>query len=80
MSLGLGMDVGAYSLSLDYVNATKNYFRAVSDDQTVIGVGVGTSLGDGVDLGLAFSNNSYNVAGTGAHTNYRAELELKISY
>jgi hypothetical protein len=81
MNIGLGMDVGAYNLTLDYVDSTKGYLdTAVSDKQTVIGVGASTSLGDGVDLGLSFSNNSYNVAGTGAHTNYRAGAELKITY
>jgi hypothetical protein len=81
MNVGLGMDVGSYALSLNYVDSTKTYLdTAVSDKQTVIEVGASTTLGDGVDLGLTFSNNSYNFAGTGAHTNYRAGAELKITY
>jgi predicted porin len=80
MNLGLGMSVGDYNLSLDYVNSSLDYFRAVSDEQTVIGVGASTSLGDGVTLSAKFSNNSYNVAGTGAHTNYRTEVGLKVVY
>jgi len=81
MSLGLGMDVGEYSLSVDYVDANKTYdATTVEDNQTVIGVGASTSLGDGVTLSLAFSNNQYDLAGLGNHTNYRAEGKLKIEY
>jgi hypothetical protein len=81
MSIGVGMDVGAYNLALNYVDSTKTYMDTdVSDKQSVIEVAASTSLGDGVDLGLSFSNNSYNLAGTGAHTNYRAAAELKVTY
>jgi hypothetical protein len=83
MNLGLGMDVGAYNLTVDYIDSTLDYgtnFVAYNDKQTVIGVGASTSLGDGVTLGLSFANNSYNIAGTGAHTNYRTEAELKVVY
>jgi len=81
MNVGLSMDVGAYTLGLDYVDATKAYELASAEDkQTVIGVSANTPLGDGVDLGLSFSNNSYNLAGTGAHTNYRAEAKLTVTY
>jgi hypothetical protein len=80
LSVGLGMDVGAYNLGLDYVNNTKDYQLATADKQTVIGISATTALGDGVDLGLSFSNNSYNVANTGAHTNYRAEAKITVKY
>ena len=80
LSVGLGMDVGAYNLGLDYVNNTKDYQLATADKQTVIGLSATTALGDGVDLGLSFSNNSYNVANTGAHTNYRAEAKITVKY
>jgi predicted porin len=80
LNVGLGMDVGAYSLGLDYVNNTKDYLLATADKQTVIGLSATTALGDGVDLGLSFSNNSYNVANTGAHTNYRAEAKITVNY
>jgi len=81
MNLGLGMAVGSYNLSLDYVNSKLAYVADVTDtDQTVIAVGASTNLGDGVDLGLTFSNNSVNVSGTGAHTNYRAEAAVTITY
>jgi len=80
-NIGLGMNVGDYALNVDYVNATLTYDLAtLSDKQTVIGVGASTSLGDGVTLGLNFSNNSYNLVGLGAHTNYRAHAELKAVY
>jgi len=81
LNVGVGMDVGAYNLGLAYVDSTKQYLDpAVSDKQTVIEVAATTALGEGVDLGLSFSNNSYNLAGSGAHTNYRAGAELKITY
>jgi hypothetical protein len=80
LNLGLGMSVGDYSLTLDYIDATKDYVEAISDDQTIIAVGASTSLGDGVDLGLTFSNNQYSVAGADAHTNYRAEAKVTITY
>jgi len=81
MNIGMGMSVGDYSLTLDWVNSEKAYdLASIKDDQTVIGIGASTSLGDGVTLGLNFSNNSYNLAGLGAHTNYRAHAELKATY
>ena len=81
MNLGLGMAVGAYNLTLDYVDAKLAYVEDVADTaQTVIAVGASTNLGDGVDLGLSFSNNQINIVGTGAHTNYRAEAKLTVTY
>jgi len=81
INLGMGMSVGDYSLTLDWVNSEKAYdLASIKDDQTVVGIGASTSLGDGVTLGLNFSNNSYNLAGLGAHTNYRAHAELKAVY
>jgi hypothetical protein len=82
MNIGVGMSVGDYNLTLDYVDANKDRTKlaGMEDDQTVIQVGASTSLGDGVDLGLKFSNNSYETAGLGAQTNYRANAELKITY
>jgi predicted porin len=80
LSVSLGMDVGDYAVSLAYADATRDYTTDVSDKQTVIGVGASTALGDGVDLGLSFSNNQINIAGTGAHTNYRAEAKVTVTY
>jgi len=80
MAVSLGMDVGAYAVGLHYVDATRDYTTDLQDKQTVIGVDASTALGDGVDLGLSFSNNQINIAGTGAHTNYRAEAKLTVTY
>jgi len=80
MNLGLGMDVGAYALTLDYVDAERDYTTDVADTQTIVAVGASTPLGDGVDLGLSFSNNQMAVAGTDSHTNYRAEAKITIKY
>jgi len=81
MNIGVGMSAGDYNITLDYVNSTLTYEDdTTKDTQTVIGVGASTSLGDGVDFGVAFSNNTYNIAGSGNHTNYYAEAELKITY
>jgi len=81
-NVGLSTSVGDYSLGLDYVNSSKSYILAstTSQDQTVIGASLGTSLGDGVDLTLGFTSSSVDVADTGAHSNYNAEVELKITY
>jgi hypothetical protein len=81
-NVGLSTSVGEYSLGLDYVNSSKSYILAstTSHDQTAIGASLGTSLGDGVDLTLGFTSSSVDVADTGAHSNYNAEVELKITY
>jgi len=82
MNIGMGMDVGAYNLTVDYLSAEKDRTKLANmkDAQTVIQVGASTSLGDGVNLGLKFSNNNYKVADLAAQTNYRAAAELKITY
>jgi hypothetical protein len=83
-NIGLGTTVGDYSLGLNYVNASLDYASAAADavnsTDTRIGVDVSTALGDGVTLGLAFNNQSVDVIGTGAHTNYHAEAALTIKY
>jgi len=79
-NIGLSTSVGDYTLGLDYVNSKKEYAVTSSLDQTVIGASLGTSLGDGVDLGLSFNTSSVAVAETAAHSNYNAEVELKITY
>jgi len=80
-NVGVSTSVGAYSLGLDYVNSSKAYLLgAASHDQTVLGASLSTNLGDGVDLGLSFNTSSVDVASTGAHSNYNAEVELKITY
>jgi len=80
MNIGLGTSVGDYSVSVDYVNAEKAYLITDAKDvQTTLGLGVSTSLGDGVDLGLNFSTNDYDLAGH-KENNYNAEASLKVSF
>jgi len=81
MNVRLGTSVGAYDLTLDYVDAEKKYgYAATQDDQTVLGLGLSTALGDGVNLKLDFSNNSYDIAGTGAETNYLATAKVEANF
>jgi len=81
MNVRLGTAVSDYNVTLDYVNAEKAYgYAATKDAQTVLGVGVTTALGDGVNLKLNFSNNSYNIAGTGAETNYKATAAVEANF
>jgi hypothetical protein len=50
--------VSAYDVSVDYRQTTKDYeYGSIEDTQNVLALGLGTSLGDGVDLGLSFSTN-----------------------
>jgi len=82
-NIGLGTSVGDYSVSLDYVNSTLDYLFGTADAdtvETVIGVGVSTSLGDGVDFSVQFNNQSVNVLDTGAHSNYHAQAKLLVKY
>jgi hypothetical protein len=81
MNIGLGTTVGAYDLSLNWVDAEKTYtISTLKDEQTTLGVGISTSLGDGVSLGLDFSTNDYNLAGKIKDSNYHAEAALTIKY
>ena len=82
-NIGLGTSVGDYSVSLDYVNSTLDYLFGTADAdtvETVIGVGVSTSLGEGVDFGVQFNSQSVDVLDTGAHSNYHAQAKLTIAY
>jgi len=84
---GIAMDtsVGAYDVGLTYRTNEKTYvYNKVKDEQTVLGVSLGTSLGDGVDLGLQFSTNEVDLAaeaaGNGKTNNYFAEASLKVGF
>jgi len=82
-NIGLGTSVGDYSLALDYVNSTLEYLYGLADNkttETVIGVGISTNLGDGVDFGVQFNNQSVKVIDTAAHSNYHAQAKLTITY
>jgi hypothetical protein len=82
-NIGLGTTVGDYSVALDYVNTKLDYLYGTADAssvETILGVGVSTDIGDGVNFGVNFNNQSINVLDTGAHTNYRAEAKLTVTY
>jgi len=84
-AVGVGTDVGAYSVAVDYTKTTLDYAEGgVSDEQTVIHAGISTALGDGVDLSLDFSTNEYDQAsqaeGAGATNNYRAEMKVTVGF
>jgi hypothetical protein len=85
MSVGLETGFGDYSLAAGYANTVLEYARgSKEDEQTVIDVTLGTSLGDGVDLDLTFSNNDMSKAsqanGAGDTTNYRAGMEITVGF
>jgi len=81
MNVRVGTSVSDYSITLDYVNAEKAYgYASTKDAQSVLGIGASTALGDGVNLKLNFSNNSYNIAGTGAETNYKATAAVEANF
>jgi len=84
---GVAMDttVGEYDLGLTYRQNEKTYvYDKVKDEQSVLGVSLGTSLGDGVDLGLQFSTNEADLAaeaaGNGKTNNYFAEASLTVGF
>jgi len=62
MSIGASTSVGGYDLAVDYRTNTKDYEFLIEDEQSVIAVELGTSLGDGVDLGLVFSTSDLDLA------------------
>jgi len=85
MSIGLETGFGDYSLAAGYANTVLEYARgSKEDEQTVIDVTLGTSLGDGVDLDLTFSNNDMSkasqAAGAGDTTNYRAGMKVTVGF
>jgi predicted porin len=85
MSVGLETAFGDYSLAAGYANTVLEYQAgSLEDEQTVIDVTLGTSLGDGVDLDLTFSNNDMSKAsqanGAGDTTNYRAGMEITVGF
>ena len=85
MSVGLETGFGDYSLAAGYANTVLEYQAgSLEDEQTVIDVTLGTSLGDGVDLDLTFSNNDMSKAsqanGSGDTTNYRAGMKVTVGF
>lgn len=85
MSIGASTSVGGYDLGIDYRTNTKDYEFLIEDEQSVIAVELGTSLGDGVDLGLVFSTSDLDLASESgadsASTNYYfAEASLTVGF
>jgi len=85
LSIGASTTVSAYDVSIDYRANTKDYeFAGVEDTQSVIAVGLGTSLGDGVDLGLSFSTSDLDLASeatiAGDTNYYFAEASLTVGF
>ena len=85
LSIGASTTVSAYDVSIDYRSTTKDYaYGSIEDTQNVLAVGLGTALGDGVDLGLSFSTNDVSLAantgGPGDSSNYRGEVSLTVGF
>jgi len=84
-SVGLGTSFGDYSLAAGWANTKHAYARGdLEDEQTVIDVSLGTSLGDGVNLDLNFSQNDMSKAsqanGGGDTSNYYAAMEVTVGF
>jgi len=84
ISIGMSTTLSDFSVAVDWKNTKRDYLYAVQDEQTVTHVGVGTNLGDGVDLSFDFSTSSYDQAsqttGDGATTHYNAEVALTVAF
>ena len=84
MNVAAETSVGGYDLAIDYRTNTKDYLGAAEDKQNVVGVSLGTALGDGVDLGMQFSTNNVDLKseedGNGKTSNYFAELSLTVGF
>jgi len=81
MHVSADTTVGDYSVGLTYRNTVKDYEVVVEDTQSVIALSLGTSLGDGVDLGLSFSTADTDLASQIADDNYYfAEASLTVSF
>lgn len=87
-TIGMSTDVGEYGLSAGYTNSKKESKYGDADtEQTVIGVGLSTSLGDGVGLSLNFSNNTWDdwaqrdaAGGNGSTTDYYAQAKISVGF
>jgi hypothetical protein len=82
MNIGAATTVSDIDVSIDYRSTEKDYeFGDAKDEQNVIAIGLGTSLGDGVDLGLSFSTSDVAQASTLADDNYYfAEASLTVGF
>jgi len=81
MHVSADTTVGDYSVGLTYRNTVKDYEVVVEDTQSVVALSLGTSLGDGVDLGLSFSTADTDLASQIADDNYYfAEASLTVGF
>jgi len=85
MSVGLSTSFGDYSLAAGWANTVLEYQAGdLEDEQTVIDVALGTSLGDGVALDLNFSSNDMSKAsqanGSADTNNYYAAMEVTVGF
>jgi hypothetical protein len=81
--------MAGYDLSLGYRQTTKEYeFGNKEDKQSVVSAGIGTSLGDGLDLGLSLTSSDVDLlaetgstsANNGDNSLMYAEVSLTASF
>jgi len=88
MGLGLSTSVGGYDLDINYRNTVKEYLvGGFEDEQSIIGVSLGTALGDGVDMKFQFSQNDVDLAsqatafgGNDSTSDYFAEASMTVGF
>jgi hypothetical protein len=88
MGLGLSTAVGGYDLDINYRNTVKEYLvGGFEDTQSIIGVSLGTALGDGVDMKFQFSQNDVDLAsqatargGNDSTSDYFAEASMTVGF
>ena len=88
MGLGLSTAVGGYDLDINYRNTVKEYLvGGFEDEQSIIGVSLGTALGDGVDMKIQFSQNDVDLAsqatafgGNDSTSDYFAEASMTVGF
>jgi len=85
MNVRLDTTMDAYSLNLQWADSVKSSKVGSKDTkQTVLAGGVSTALGDGVNMSLALSNNTYDdpsqALGNGKQTDYRAQFKIEATF
>lgn len=88
LGIGLSTSVGGYDLDINYRNTVKEYLvGGFEDEQSIIGVSLGTALGDGVDMKFQFSQNDVDLAsqatafgGNDSTSDYFAEASMTVGF
>ena len=88
MGIGLSTAVGGYDLDINYRSTVKEYLiGGFEDEQSIIGVSLGTALGDGVDMKFQFSQNDVDLAsqatafgGNDSTSDYFAEASMTVGF